>query len=52
MRLRCGIYRGYREFRGQHTYGMRQYDDVEEDPGYTTYDKVAKDNKTDDSHGQ
>ena len=47
-----GIYRGYREFRGQHTYGMRQYDDSDEEPGYTTYDKVAKDNKTDDSHDQ
>jgi len=33
-----GLYRGYREIKGEHTYGMRQYDDEqEEEQQYTTY---------------
>jgi len=32
-----GIYRGYREIKGEHLYGMRRYDDDEQ--SYTTYDK-------------
>ena len=33
-----GIYRGYREVKGEHTYGMRRYDDPqEEEDRYTTY---------------
>lgn len=32
-----GIFRGYREVTGDHTYGMRRY--VEEDNAYTTYSK-------------
>ncbi len=32
-----GVYRGYREFTGEHSYGMRRMDDQEE--GYTTYGK-------------
>ena len=38
-----GIYRGYREVNGEHTYGMRRYDDPEEDSGYTTYSKSLDD---------
>lgn len=34
-----GIYRGYREIKGEHTYGMRRYDDSDEDNHYTTYSK-------------
>lgn len=30
-----GLYRGYREIKGEHTYGMRTYD--EDDPQYSTY---------------
>lgn len=43
-----GIYRGYRELKGQHTYGMRTYDDDQEEE-FTTYSKnpVNKDSKTD-----
>lgn len=50
-----GLYRGYREFKGEHSYGMRKYDDVdsEEEPGYTTYNKEGiKVNKTDNSDEQ
>ena len=47
-----GIYRGYREFKGQHTYGMRQYDEPDDEPGYMTYDKALKDNQKDDSNDQ
>lgn len=35
-----GIYRGYREVKGEHTYGMRAYD--EEENGYTTYSREHK----------
>ena len=40
-----GIYRGYREFKGQHTYGMRQLDTDEDDreEQYTTYAKEELD---------
>lgn len=27
-----GIYRGYRELKGEHSYGMRQYDDDQDTP--------------------
>ena len=30
-----GVYRGYREIKGEHTYGMRVQDDRDED--YSTY---------------
>jgi hypothetical protein len=33
-----GLYRGYREVKGEHSYGMRRYDDDEEQQ-YTTYGK-------------
>jgi len=33
-----GIYRGYRELKGEHTYGMRVYDDNDQEK-YSTYDK-------------
>ncbi len=36
-----GIYRGYRELTGRHTYGMRQYD--EDDVQYSHYDTEIKD---------
>jgi hypothetical protein len=29
-----GIYRGYRELKGEHTYGMRRYDDEAEEKEY------------------
>ena len=43
-----GIYRGYREVKGEHTYGMRTYDNDEEE--YTTYaDRLNQmKNKNDD----
>lgn len=33
-----GLYRGYREIKGEHTYGMRRYDESDENV-YTTYSK-------------
>ena len=36
-----GIYRGYREFKGEHTYGMRVDDDSDEEE-YTTYAERMK----------
>ena len=39
-----GLYRGYRELKGEHTYGMRIYDDEEKDQ-YSTYDDF-KNNST------
>ena len=33
-----GIYRGYRELKGEHTYGMRVYDDNDQEK-CSTYDK-------------
>ena len=44
-----GIYRGYREVKGEHTYGMRTYDN-DDDEGYTTYsDRLNQmKNKNDD----
>jgi len=35
-----GIYRGYREYKGEHTYGMRRDDDDEEQ--YMTYNERLK----------
>ena len=38
-----GLYRGYREIKGEHTYGMRTYDDQEEDADqYLTYAERLK----------
>jgi len=37
-----GIYRGYREVKGEHTYGMRRYDD---EIDYGTYSKSPIDNE-------
>lgn len=34
-----GIYRGYREVSGEHTYGMRRYDERDDENAYTTYSK-------------
>lgn len=36
-----GIYRGYREIKGEHTYGMRRYDDDQDDDNqqYGAYEK-------------
>lgn len=47
-----GIYRGYRELKGEHTYGMRTYDDEEDqESGYTTYaDSLKKLNKDNDEN--
>jgi hypothetical protein len=44
-----GIYRGYREVKGEHTYGMRTYDN-DDDEVYTTYsDRLNQmTNKNDD----
>lgn len=36
-----GIYRGYREFKGEHTYGMRVDDEPEEEE-YMTYSERMK----------
>ena len=43
-----GIYRGYRELTGEHTYGMRKYDDQESGSRYGTYNDLIKQNKNDD----
>lgn len=40
-----GIYRGYRELKGEHTYGMRRLDEEER---YTTYGKQFNDPKEED----
>lgn len=38
-----GLYRGYREIRGEHTYGMRTYNQEDEDARFTTYaDRLKK----------
>lgn len=38
-----GLYRGYREIKGEHTYGMRRYDDKEEDVAeYGSYADLLK----------
>ncbi len=39
-----GVYRGYRELKGEHSYGMRVHDD--EDDGYTTYGNDYKNQST------
>ena len=41
-----GVYRGYRELTGRHTYGMRQYD--EDNVGYTTYRSAINDKQSND----
>ncbi len=41
-----GIYRGYREVKGDHTYGMR-VNDEDEDGQYTTYAKNFDNNHVD-----
>ena len=41
-----GIYRGYREVKGEHTYGMRVQDDQEEE--YSTYKRNILETKSDD----
>ena len=43
-----GIFRGYRELTGEHTYGMRRYDDQEEDERYGAYNDFIKQNENDD----
>ena len=38
-----GLYRGYREIKGEHTYGMRRYDEsVDDEERYTTYNKEGR----------
>lgn len=36
-----GLYRGYREVKGEHSYGMRRYDD-DDDQQYTSYSERLK----------
>ena len=43
-----GLYRGYREFKGEHTYGMRRYDEPDEER-YTTYGKMNNKENNDDN---
>lgn len=40
-----GIYRGYRELKGEHTYGMRVLDDDSEDNSYGSYSRHFNDIK-------
>ena len=42
-----GIYRGYREIKGEHSYGMR-YDEEDADSQYTTYVKSVDQTKNND----
>ena len=42
-----GIYRGYREINGEHTYGMRKYDE-QEDERYGNYNDFIKQNDNDE----
>ena len=37
-----GIYRGYREIKGEHTYGMRRYDDDDEEQYMSYADRLKK----------
>lgn len=37
-----GIFRGYREITGTHTYGMRTYDKQEDEEQYGTYNDFIK----------
>lgn len=37
-----GFYRGYREVKGEHTYGMRTYDDQDDGDQYLTYAERLK----------
>lgn len=43
-----GIYRGYREYRGEHTYGMRIDDDTDSAKSYGTYNKPINEDKGDE----
>ena len=43
-----GIFRGYREITGTHTYGMRTYDKQEDDEQYGTYNDFIKQKDNDD----
>jgi len=44
-----GVYRGYREVKGEHTYGMRRYDDLDDGEQYMTYaERLKKQNNIDD----
>ena len=43
-----GIFRGYREITGTHTYGMRTYDKQEDEEQYGTYNDFIKQKDTDD----
>jgi hypothetical protein len=49
-----GIYRGYREFKGEHTYGMRTYDDDgDEGEQYMTYaDRLKNEEKNNNDEKQ
>lgn len=47
-----GLYRGYREFRGEHTYGMRKYDDNEDAQQYGTYEKDSDIVKSDENNDE
>lgn len=37
-----GIYRGYREIKGEHTYGMRRYEEDDDEEQYMTYAERLK----------
>ena len=37
-----GIYRGYREIKGEHTYGMRCYEEDDDEEQYMTYAERLK----------
>lgn len=43
-----GIFRGYREIKGEHSYGMRRYDDTDESEQYMTYAERLKQMETND----
>ncbi len=46
-----GLYRGYREFKGEHTYGMRVQDDDNDENTYGSYSRNfndLKDNNNDE----
>jgi hypothetical protein len=43
-----GIFRGYREITGTHTYGMRTYDKQEDEEQYGTYNDFIKQKDNDD----
>ena len=43
-----GLYRGYRELKGEHTYGMRRYDNDDEEQ-YTSYSERLKQYENNDN---